>query len=100
MYKRQVAFVSRGQSAARDRWQAKVLLHGSAASLAARVPQTVGTLEPIDDDTCLLSTGADWLGGLAVYIAVIGVDFEVLEPPELTEEIRRLAERFGRAVSR
>ena len=29
---------------------------------------------------------------------MIGVDFEVLEPPELVEEIRRLADRFGRAV--
>jgi predicted DNA-binding transcriptional regulator YafY len=93
------AFVARGQSAARDRWQATVLLHGSAESLAARVPQTVGTLEPVDDDTCLLHTGADWLGGLAVYIAVIGVDFEVLGPPELVEEVRRLADRFGRAAS-
>ena len=95
-----VAFVSRGQSAARDRWQATVILHGSAESLAARVPPTVGTLEPLDGDRSLLHTGADWLGGLAVYIAVIGVDFEVVEPPELAEEIRRLAERFGRAVSR
>jgi hypothetical protein len=63
------------------------------------VPQTVGTLEPVDDDTCLLHTGADWLGGLAVYIAVIGVDFQVLEPPELVEEVSRLADRFGRAAS-
>ena len=36
--------------------------------------------------------------GLAIYVAAIGVDFEVLEPPELTAEIRRLAERFTRAI--
>jgi hypothetical protein len=29
---------------------------------------------------------------------MIGDDFEVLDPPELTDEIRRLAERFTRAV--
>jgi predicted DNA-binding transcriptional regulator YafY len=45
----------------------------------------------------LLRAGADWLGGLAVYVAMIGVDFEVLEPPELIEEVRALAGRFARA---
>ena len=45
------------------------------------------------------STGRDSLGGLAVYVADIGVDFTVLEPPELVEAIRELAERFTRAAS-
>ena len=92
------AFVAKGASAARHRWQAKVVLYAPKAFLAPRVPQTVGSLEAIDDDRCLLYTGADWLGGLAVYIAAIGVDFEVIEPPELVEEIRRLADRFRRAA--
>ena len=61
------------------------------------MPQTVGTLEAIDDETCRLHTGADWLGALAIYIAAIGVDFEVIEPPELIDELRVLAERFRRA---
>ena len=42
--------------------------------------------------------GSDWLGGLAVYVAEIGVDFTVLDPPEFAERVRRLAERFARAV--
>ena len=42
--------------------------------------------------------GGDWLGGLAVYIASIGVDFEVVEPPELLDQIRVLADRFRRAA--
>jgi len=92
------AFVAKGASAARDRWQAKVILHAPKETVAGRVPLTVGALEPIDDRTCLLHTGADWLGGLAVYIATIGVDFEVVEPPELVEEIRVLGERFRRAA--
>ena len=40
-----------------------------------------------------------WLGGLAVYVADIGVDFEVLDPPEFIEQLRRLADRFGRATA-
>jgi predicted DNA-binding transcriptional regulator YafY len=57
-----------------------------------------GALEPIDDESCVLHTGADWLDGLAVHIASTGFDFEVLEPPELIEAVRRLAERFSRAA--
>jgi predicted DNA-binding transcriptional regulator YafY len=74
-----------------------VILRASAAELAARVPRRFGTLEPIDECSCLLRTSSDWLGGLAIYIAGIGVDFEVLEPRELVAEVRALAERFTRA---
>ena len=85
-------------AAARDRYQARVVLNAPLERAAGRVPPTVGTLEPIDDAHCLLRTGSDWLGGLAVYIADIGVDFEVLEPPELVAMLRELSERFSRAV--
>ena len=88
----------RTSSAARDRYQARVLLHAPIDQVADRVPPTVGTLEPLDERTCLLRTGSDWLGGLAVYVADIGVDFEVLDPPEFVEQVRRLADRFGRAA--
>jgi predicted DNA-binding transcriptional regulator YafY len=93
-----VAYVARGVSAVRDRYRARVLLHAPHADLARRVPQTYGTLEARDDGTCLLHAGADWLGGLAIFIADIGVDFEVFEPPELIERMRDLGERFQRAA--
>jgi predicted DNA-binding transcriptional regulator YafY len=92
------AYVARGISRARETHQARVLLHAPLTTVAQRVAPATGTLEAIDKHTCLLHTGADWLGGLAIYIASIGVDFEVLDPPELAAEIRRLAERFTRAV--
>jgi predicted DNA-binding transcriptional regulator YafY len=92
------AFVAKGALDARNRWQANVILHAPLAAVGARVPQTVGTLEAIDDETCRLHTGADWLGSLAIYIAAIGVDFEVIEPPELIAELRMLADRFQRAT--
>jgi predicted DNA-binding transcriptional regulator YafY len=92
------AYVARGVRSTRDRWQARVVLRAPLAEVAPRVPPAVGTLEAIDDDSCLLLTGSDWLGGLAVYVAEIGVDFEVLEPPEFVERVRVLAERFRRAA--
>jgi predicted DNA-binding transcriptional regulator YafY len=91
------AYVSRAVSSARDRYQARVILRAPLAQVASRVPQGAGTLEAIDEHSCLLRTGSDWLGGLAVYVADIGVDFEVLDPPELIDRVRRLADRFARA---
>ena len=76
-----------------------MILKAPLAEVSPRVPRTVGTLEAIDDHTTLLRTGADWLGGLAVYVADIGVDFEVLEPPEFVDMVAQLAGRFGRAAS-
>jgi predicted DNA-binding transcriptional regulator YafY len=92
------AFVAKGAMDARNRWHADVVLHAPLAVVSARVPRTVGTLEAIDEGTCRLHTGADWLGSLAIYIAAIGVDFEVIEPPELIDELRVLADRFRRAT--
>src|SRR3954452_1098698 len=92
------AYVARGVASTRDRIQARVVLHASLEAVADRVPPTYGSLEPVDGRTCLLRTGADWLGGLAVYIAMIGVHFTVLEPPELAAEVADLAQRFARAA--
>jgi len=92
------SYVSNAVSAARDRYQAHVLLHAPMEEVAPRVPPTVGTLEPVDEQSCLLRTGSDWLGGLAVYVAEIGVDFTVLDPPEFAERVRDLAGRFTRAT--
>lgn len=91
------AFVSRGVSTARDRYQARIVLHAPLAEVSGRVPYAWGTLEEIDERSCLLRTGADWLAGLAVYVANIGVDFQVLEPPELVDQVAELAGRFERA---
>jgi predicted DNA-binding transcriptional regulator YafY len=93
------AYVSRAVSASRDRWQARVILRAPLGEVAPRVPPAVGTLEAIDEQSCLLHTGSDWLGGLAVYIADIGVEFEVLDPPELVAMVRTLAGRFARAAT-
>jgi len=77
--------------------QAVVRLHAPAEAVAERLPPAAGTIEALDEHTCTLHTGAQSLDTLSVYLALVGFDFEVLEPPELIERVRRLAERFGRA---
>jgi predicted DNA-binding transcriptional regulator YafY len=78
--------------------RARVILHASAEMAAERIPAAVGIVEAMDEHTCVLHTGACSLDSLSVYLALIGFDFEVHDPPELIERIRGLAERFGRAA--
>jgi predicted DNA-binding transcriptional regulator YafY len=90
-------YIARSASAQRDRHQARIVLHAPLHEMLDRVPPEYGTLEEIDATSCLLHTGHAWLGGIAVYVAYIGVDFTVVDPPELAAELRTLAARFTRA---
>lgn len=92
------AYVSKSVSYAPDKHQAKVVLHASVEAVSERIPPAAGTLEAIDDQTCVLHTGSSSLDSLSVYLALIGFEFEVREPPELVERVRLLAERFTRAT--
>jgi predicted DNA-binding transcriptional regulator YafY len=92
------AYVLRSVSYAPYPHQAKVALHASVEEAAERIPAAAGTLEAIDEHTCLLHTGTSSLDTLSVYLALTGFEFEVREPPELIERIRWLAGRFSRAT--
>jgi len=78
--------------------QARVTLHAPAALVAERIPAAVGLVEAIDENTCSLRTGGFSLDTLSVYLALIGFEFEVHEPPELVERVRLLAGRFSQAA--
>jgi predicted DNA-binding transcriptional regulator YafY len=92
------SYVAQGIASSRERHQAEILFHAPLEELSRRVPGYIGTLEAVDDRSCLLRSSADWLGGLAVYVADIGVDFEVRDPPELAALVAELAGRFARAA--
>jgi predicted DNA-binding transcriptional regulator YafY len=94
------AYVSRSLSSAPYRYQARIRLHIAAELAAERLPPTVGHLEAAGDHACILHTGAESLDVLAIYVALIGAEFEVLGPPELTEHLRVLAGRLARAAGR
>ncbi len=91
------AFVAAGLRAAPSRHQARVTLHAPAADLEKR-PYMWGTVEALDDGHCTYRTSDDSLDWLAMRIGMLGVDFEVHEPPELAERCAQLAQRFGRAA--
>jgi len=92
------AYVKRSITGAPNRFDAVVILHTGAGELAGRSPGFWGSVEPIDANTCEYRTGGDDLDWLALRIAMLGVEFEVREPPELVEHLRALASRLTRAV--
>ena len=92
------AYVSRSVSTAGYEYQAEVLFHTSIEKLAEKMPAAAGKLEPIDEQKCVLRTGATSLDMLAMYLTWTGFEFEVREPRELIERMRVLAERFRRAT--
>ena len=93
------AFVAGAITTAPYRFQARIRVHAPAHVVGARIPATAGVVEAVDDGSCLLTTGADSLAYLAVRLAGLGPDFTVLEPPELVDELRALADRLTRVVA-
>ena len=92
------AYVEQSITGARHRFEARVTLHVAAPDITSRVPAYWGTIEPIDAHTCEYRTGDDDLRWLAMRIAMLGVEFEVREPPELVEHLQALAARLTRAT--
>jgi predicted DNA-binding transcriptional regulator YafY len=93
-----VAYIEKSITSAPNRFEARVILHAPAAEVAGRVPSHWGTVKPLDAKSCEYRTGDDDLHWLAVRITMLGVDFEVHDPPELAEHMRELAARLARAT--
>ncbi|MGW8376643.1 YafY family protein [Streptomyces sp. ODS28] len=87
-----------GGAAEGFRYRAVLTLYGSAQEVAEEVPPTLGTVEPVDGNHCLVRIGSDSLDHLVVWVAAFGFDFDVHEPPELVERVRTLAARLSRAA--
>jgi predicted DNA-binding transcriptional regulator YafY len=91
-------YIAQSMSAWKHRYQARVTLQVPAEAIRSRFPQHWGSVEAIDDATCEYRTGDDDLDWLTLRIAMIGVDFEVHEPPELREHLRAMSRRLDRAA--
>lgn len=92
------AYVSQSISSAPYRYQARILIHAPLAAVARRSSPAAGRLEAAGEDTCLLHTGSNSLDELALYVAIKGFDFQVLDPPELIPVLHTLAERLRKAA--
>ena len=92
------AFTSKSLSQVPYPYRARVTLHAPVEAVAKRVPASAGVLETIAEHSCMLHTGSHSLEGITIHLSMLGVDFQVHEPAELIDYIRRLTERLGRAT--
>ncbi|MGN8552498.1 UNVERIFIED_CONTAM: WYL domain-containing protein [Microbacterium sp. SLM126] len=78
-------------------YRARVVVHAPAATVAAaiRIPVDV---EPIDDSTCRVELGSDDPDQLALLLAQLDADVEVVDGDELKGAFERLAARFARGA--
>ncbi len=78
----------------------KVLVRLPAADVVARMGPWLqgGGVEPVDDESCLLTLGARTHADLAFWIGVLDADFQVVDPPGLAEAVARMAHRYARAA--
>jgi predicted DNA-binding transcriptional regulator YafY len=90
-------YVEQSIAGAWSRYEARVTVHASAESITARLPYYAGAVTPIDENRCEFRSSDDDIEWLALRIAMLGVDVDVHEPPELVAQLGVLAERLGRA---
>ncbi|MFC7403481.1 helix-turn-helix transcriptional regulator [Georgenia alba] len=90
-----VAYVQRSVTEAPYRYLARVRLRAPADQVREQVPPQVGRVEEEPDGSCVLVAGGDDLDWLAMHLARLGVEGEVLEPPELRAAAARLAGRLA-----
>lgn len=92
------AYISRGVSTAAYHYRGRFTIHAPAEVVAEQIRPTAGVVEAIDEHSCTLHTGANTLDQLAIYIPMLGFEFEVHDPPELVDHIHSLIDRLTRAV--
>jgi predicted DNA-binding transcriptional regulator YafY len=91
-----VRYVTESLSQSPYNHRARVLLYSPAESLRDRVTAYEGILDRVADDRCVLRTGARSLESIALFVAMLGVEFEVIEPAELLVAVRGLRDRLDR----
>jgi predicted DNA-binding transcriptional regulator YafY len=74
--------------------QARILLNMPADRAVRRFPPNSSIVEALGPDRCLLIVGSDSLDAMALHLGVLDVEFTVLEPAELRERMRLVAERL------
>ncbi len=90
-----VAYVQRSMTEAPYRHVARVRVRAAPDQVRALVPPQVARVEDDRDGWCLLVAGGDDPDWLAVHVARLGFEAELLEPPELREAAARLARRLA-----
>ncbi|MGI8331293.1 helix-turn-helix transcriptional regulator [Actinomadura scrupuli] len=94
------SFVLRDVASTGWKVHARITVFASAQEVLSRINATVGVVESVSDEQCVLVTGADSLETIAVYIGMLGLDFEATGPPGLIDHLAILGERYLRSIGR
>ncbi len=73
--------------------RARIKVMAPAQEVAHHIGPTVGVIEPGDETSCMVTIGGDpdWI---ARFLISLELSFEVIEPREVNDELRALAERM------
>ncbi|WP_069467178.1 helix-turn-helix transcriptional regulator [Actinacidiphila rubida] len=94
------SYVAKGVTSRAYRYEARVVLHAPADAVRRLAWSGFGTITELGEDSCELVTGFESLDALAMFLGMLGVDFEVKEPPELADHVRVVAARLTRSADR
>ncbi|GAA3654613.1 YafY family protein [Nonomuraea antimicrobica] len=79
--------------------QARFLVHAPAGTVRAQIPASAAVVRERAGDRCEVLSGGGSLDFVLMHVLLLGHDFEVLDPPELTSRCRVLAEKLLSAGS-
>ncbi|MEV6304403.1 YafY family protein [Actinoplanes sp. NPDC051861] len=77
--------------------EARFLVHAPAETVRAQVPPSAAFVTDRGDGRCELRSGAASLDFVLMHMVLLGHPFDILDPPELHERCRVLAERLTAA---
>ena len=92
------SFVREGQLAMAPTYGLVATIHAPFKHVARRLGDA-GNLERLGPDRCRLTIGGDTLDWLLFRLLALDADFEIEDPPELVERVRRLAKRLARTAA-
>jgi predicted DNA-binding transcriptional regulator YafY len=91
------SYVRRSISTSPYRYVARLRYLASYDVVSQYFSPSSATVEPDGADACLVTAGGNDPQRLAMYFAMVGCDFEVLDPPEVASAVAAVAERLRRA---
>jgi predicted DNA-binding transcriptional regulator YafY len=92
------AYVAANTRQVQMKVRGRVIVHAPAQEVAARMGSWSGSIEPQGPDRCLMQLGGRSVDDIAFWLGVLEADFEVVDSPELTAAVRRIADRYARAA--
>ena len=92
------SFVRQSIGSVRTGYEVEVLVDAPADSVRAVIGRW-SSVEPAGPERCRVRMTADGLEWPMLALGVVGADFRVVSPPELTDRVRDWARRFTSAAS-